>query len=84
MGNKMQDETLLDLGKKHGKSPAQLLIRYSIQKGWVPLPSSQNQSRMKENADVFDFEISREDMNSLDSLESSDPNADRGIHASGL
>lgn len=43
-----------------------MLIRYSVQKGWVPLPKSDNPGRIAQNADVFDFELSKDDMEKLD------------------
>jgi diketogulonate reductase-like aldo/keto reductase len=56
------------LAEKHGKTAAQVLIRYSLQKGFVPLPKSENEERIEENAHVFDFELSEGDMADLDSL----------------
>jgi diketogulonate reductase-like aldo/keto reductase len=52
--------------KKHNKSAAQILIRWSLQKGFVPLPKSVTSSRIIENADVFDFGLDTEDMKSLE------------------
>jgi diketogulonate reductase-like aldo/keto reductase len=52
--------------KKHNKSWAQILIRWSLQKGFVPLPKSVTASRIVENTDVFDFELDEEDMKSLE------------------
>ncbi|KAI9750633.1 MAG: 40S ribosomal protein S19 [Chaenotheca gracillima] len=57
---------LQSLAKKHGKTSAQVLIRWSIQKGFVPLPKSVTLSRIEENAKVYDFELSPEDMKTLD------------------
>jgi diketogulonate reductase-like aldo/keto reductase len=45
------------------------LIRYGLQKNWVPLPKSDNPERIVQNADVFDFDISEEDMAMLDWLD---------------
>lgn len=53
---------LLELAGKYGVSTAQLCIRYAIQRGVVPLPKASSGERMKENQNVFGFEISREDM----------------------
>jgi diketogulonate reductase-like aldo/keto reductase len=65
---KLTDETLVGLAEKHSKTAAQVLIRYSLQKGFVPLPKSENEARIEENAQVFDFELSEQDMTDMDSL----------------
>ncbi|KAH8702346.1 putative aldo-keto reductase [Talaromyces proteolyticus] len=70
--NKFNDPTLVGLAKKYEKSTAQILIRYSLQKGWVPLPKSSTPDRIISNADVYDFHISKEDMGILDSLDQGD------------
>jgi len=57
---------LQPLTKKYGKSPAQILMRWSLQKGFVPLPKSVTPSRIVENADVYDFELTAEEMKTLD------------------
>lgn len=60
------DEPVLgELSKKHGKSWAQVLIKWSLQKGYVPLPKSVTPKRIEQNADVFDFELDDEDMKAL-------------------
>jgi diketogulonate reductase-like aldo/keto reductase len=60
--------TLVKLGKKYGKSPAQVMIRWCIEQGAVPLPKSVTPARMQENIDVFDFELSAQDMKELGRL----------------
>jgi diketogulonate reductase-like aldo/keto reductase len=60
---------LQELSKKYGKDPAQILIRWSLQHGFVPLPKSQNPDRVRSNIDVFGFEISKEDIDRLDELD---------------
>ncbi|KAB8253655.1 NADP-dependent oxidoreductase domain-containing protein [Aspergillus pseudonomiae] len=62
---RMNEPVLQSLVKKHNKTPAQVLIRWSLQKGYVPLPKSVTESRIIENTQVFDFELSEEDMESL-------------------
>lgn len=62
-------ETLKEIGKKYGKSTAQVCIRWILQHGILPLPKTVNPSRMAENADVFDFELTEEEMKSIDKLE---------------
>ena len=66
---KAHDETLVGVSKAHDKSTAQILIRYSLQKGWVALPKSDTPNRIVANADVYGFELSDEDMHKLDALD---------------
>ncbi|PWY75156.1 aldo-keto reductase [Aspergillus heteromorphus CBS 117.55] len=66
---KANDPTLVDLAKKYNKATQQVLIRYALQKGWVPLPKTDNPDRIAANADVFDFDISEEDMAVLNALD---------------
>ena len=66
---KAHDPTLKKVAEKHGKTAAQTLVRYCLQKGWVPLPKSDTPSRIKENADVYDFELNVDDMKTLDDLD---------------
>ena len=58
----LEHELLTELSEKYGVSPAQLCIRYAVQRGVIPLPKASSYDRMKQNQDVFGFEISREDM----------------------
>jgi len=67
--NKAEDPTLNSIAKSHSKTTAQILIRYCLQKNWVPLPKSDTPSRIVENAEVYDFELSKEDMSKLDDLD---------------
>ncbi|RDW84561.1 hypothetical protein BP6252_02151 [Coleophoma cylindrospora] len=66
---KANDPMLKAIAKAHGKTTAQVLIRYCLQKDWVPLPKSDTPSRIVENADVYDFELGVEDMARLDGLD---------------
>lgn len=66
---KANDPTLVEVAKKYGKSTQQVLIRYALQKGWVPLPKTDNPERIVANTDVFSFDIMVEDMAVLDSLD---------------
>ncbi|KAJ5950211.1 uncharacterized protein N7479_008624 [Penicillium vulpinum] len=79
-GSRLAEPVLLSIGKKYGKTPAQVLIRWSLQMGFVPLPKSTTPKRIRENADVFDFELATEDMKLLDTGEYSptdwDPTVD--------
>ncbi|KAE8411601.1 NADP-dependent oxidoreductase domain-containing protein [Aspergillus pseudocaelatus] len=64
-GTRMDEPVLRAISEKHKKSPAQVLIRWSLQKGFVPLPKSATPERILENANVFDFELDEDDMQSL-------------------
>jgi diketogulonate reductase-like aldo/keto reductase len=66
---KAKDPTLNEIAKKHGKQTGHVLIRYCLQKGWVPLPKSDNPERIMENANVYDFELTNEEMEILDGLD---------------
>lgn len=65
---KLDSTELLNIGAKYSKSPAQILIRWSLQYGMIVLPKSSNAMRIRENADVFDFELDEDDMELLNSL----------------
>ncbi|KAL4964917.1 aldo/keto reductase family protein [Aspergillus stella-maris] len=66
---KANDPILVETAKKYNKSTQQVLIRYALQKGWVPLPKTDNPERIVSNADVFDFHISDDDFSVLNGLD---------------
>jgi diketogulonate reductase-like aldo/keto reductase len=68
-GKMLTNETLMAIAAKYGKSVAQICIRWCLQHGVLPLPKSVTPSRIAENADVFDFTISDEDMAAIDAME---------------
>ena len=74
-GAKMDDPVVQRVAGKHDKSPAQVLIRYGLQKGWVVLPKSATPERIRANTDVFDFELDEEDVTSLDDLDEEIPSS---------
>jgi len=65
-GKKFNDQKLITFAEKYSKTPAQILIRWALQVGTIVLPKSVHPERIKENADVFDFEISEDDMDVLE------------------
>ena len=67
-GRVLGDENLIKISEKYGKSVAQICIRWCLQHGVLPLPKSVTPSRIAENADVFDFELSADDMDYIDSM----------------
>lgn len=66
---RMNDPAITRLATKYGKEPAQLLIRYSLQKGYIPIPKSARKDRIISNADVFDFSLTEEEVQELDGLD---------------
>lgn len=61
-GRMFGDPLFVELTEKYQVSPAQLCLRFAVQNGVIPLPKSSTMERMKENQDIFSFEISEEDM----------------------
>ncbi|KAH9825701.1 2,5-diketo-D-gluconic acid reductase A [Teratosphaeria destructans] len=68
-GTRFNDTMLTPLVKKHNKTPAQILLRWGLQQGFVVLPKSVTKSRIEENKEIYDFELDENDMNSLDTSE---------------
>lgn len=62
-------DELTKIAEKHNKTVGQIVLRWSLQHGFVPLPKTATPSRVVENADIFDFELSEEDMKQIDALE---------------
>jgi diketogulonate reductase-like aldo/keto reductase len=67
-GGIFQNTTLINLAEKYSKTIAQITLRWILQRGLLPLPKSVTPSRMKENLEVFDFELSPEDSAIIDSV----------------
>jgi diketogulonate reductase-like aldo/keto reductase len=68
-GQLIADETVAQIAAAHGKSPAQVLIRWSLQLGNVVIPRSADRDRIAENIDVFDFELTPAQMDALNALD---------------
>jgi diketogulonate reductase-like aldo/keto reductase len=68
-GRKLDDPVLAEVGAQYGKTPAQVLIRWVIDKGFGVLPKSVSAERIAENYDVFDFFLTEADMDRLDALD---------------
>lgn len=64
----ISDTVVIEIAKRMKKTPAQVLIRWSLQRGLVLLPKSTDVSRIAENIDVFDFDLSEDDMKQISSL----------------
>ncbi|MGP3938312.1 aldo/keto reductase [Streptomyces sp. 6N106] len=65
----LDDPKLAAIARKHGKSPAQVVLRWHLDLGNVVIPKSVTPSRIQENIDVFDFRLDSEDLSAIDSLE---------------
>ncbi|WP_216644948.1 aldo/keto reductase [Microbacterium sp. SYP-A9085] len=65
----MQDPTLADLAAAHGRSPAQIMLRWHLQEGRSAIPKSVNPGRIAENLDVFDFALDGEELTRIDALD---------------
>ncbi|CAK9827548.1 Aldo-keto reductase family 1 member A1 [Anthophora retusa] len=65
----MQNDVVRTIAKKYEKSPAQILLRYIVQNGFVVIPKSTNSQRMKENIQIFNWELKPEDMEKLRNLD---------------
>ena len=73
------DQRLLDIGEKYGKSSAQVVLRWDLQRGVIPLPKSVHSTRIMQNIHVFDFELDESEMQLISSLDTgkrngADPN----------
>ncbi|MGA7439010.1 MAG: aldo/keto reductase [Luteibacter sp.] len=68
-GDLLKNETLVTLGKKCGKSPAQVILRWHVQLGHMVIPKSVTPERIRGNIDVFDFELSADDMAAIAKLD---------------
>lgn len=64
----LDNQVLLNLAAKYGKTPAQIVLRWDIQNQIVTIPKSVHKERIIENSLIFDFELSPEDMQEIDSL----------------
>ena len=69
----MSESLVQELAEKHGKSPAQVLLRWHIQQGHIVIPGSKTPSHIAQNIDLFDFVLTDEDMAKIDSLDKGKP-----------
>jgi diketogulonate reductase-like aldo/keto reductase len=67
-GKKFKNNIVQELSKKYSKTPAQIMLRWAIQHEVIPIPKTIHLERIKENADIFDFDIEDMDMKKLDIL----------------
>lgn len=67
-GKAVQEKVIQELARKHGKTPAQITLRWHLQSDLIVIPKSVTPARIRENIDVFDFELSRADMDAIDGI----------------
>jgi diketogulonate reductase-like aldo/keto reductase len=68
-GKLLNDPVLKKIAEKHGKSTAQVILRWDLQRGIITIPKSTHQVRIKENANLYDFELSANDMKVINDLD---------------
>lgn len=68
-GGMFEEPLLVEIGKKYGKTAAQVILRWELQRGIVTIPKSVHEDRMRQNFDVFDFELTDDDMKKIASLD---------------
>ena len=64
----LNEKILVDLSKKYNKSVPQIILRWHIEKGNIIFPQSSNPAHIKENADIFDFKLTKEEVEQIDGL----------------
>lgn len=63
------NETIVDIAKEHGVSAAQVILRWNLQKGVVVIPGSSNSEHIKENTEIYDFELTNDQMDRINALD---------------
>lgn len=64
----LSDQTIAKIAKAHGKSVAQVILRWNLQKGVVVIPGSSNPAHIQENTEIYDFALSKEEMKQINAL----------------
>ncbi|WP_279325462.1 aldo/keto reductase [Clostridium sp. D53t1_180928_C8] len=78
-GRLFSNELIIGLSEKYKKTIAQIILRWHIQRGVIPIPKSSNEERIKENLGIFDFKLSVEDMDIINSLNDGDDVSVSGV-----
>ncbi len=68
-GELLKHPLFQELAKKHGKTPAQVILRWHVELGSIIFPKSTNPERIRENADIFDFSLDNDDMQKIAALD---------------
>lgn len=74
-GNKelLNNDDIVEIGKKYNKSAVQVILRWHVQSGFIAIPKSTSPAHINDNFDIFDFELSQEDMNKIEKLDTGKP-----------
>ena len=67
-GRAIKDKTIRELAEKYGKNPAQISLRWILQKGAIPIPKASSEEHLRENIDIFDWKLSKKDEEKIDSM----------------
>ena len=67
-GPMLSNKVIGEIAERHGKSPAQVILRWELQNGVVVIPGSSNAEHIRENISIFDFELTREEMEEIGKL----------------
>ena len=67
-GKVLKEKTIVGIAEKYGRTPAQIVLRWDLQRGFVPLPKSVHKERIISNADLFDFELDDTDMKAISAM----------------
>ena len=65
----LNEKVFIELGKKYNKTPAQIILRWHIEEGYIVFPKTTNEKHMKENIDIFDFSLTSDEMNEISKLD---------------
>jgi len=69
-GRVLHDHTLIEIGKNHGKSPAQVTLKWLLRKGVIVIPKASSEEHLRSNAEMDDWDLSPEEMEKIDAIES--------------
>lgn len=64
----MNDGTITEIAAAHGKTPAQIILRWNLQRSVIVIPGSSNPDHIRENTELFDFELTEEEMERIRAL----------------
>ena len=78
-GKLFSNEVMLNIAEKYNKSIAQIVLRWHIQRNVIPIPKSSNNERIKENFEIFDFNLLEEDMKLINMLDEGDDASITGV-----